>query len=482
MCFTPLFPLPTLIIFLDHQHFSLRDSEAIDPNLIPVSPSGSALHRLSTYERAPSLPRSESRSSHSSPRLPSEPVPSSEEIPSIPDYNSKSSKQAPLPAPLSKRSRLSMLATSRASTVSSLSQSSRSSGIALTGSVKTFPALRPSAQSARPPNSTVAPSEPSGEVGGNAENFGRTSPGPSSITSHVRRAIQTALKQEVDDQNNSNHPLSPSRASSDRSKTPTPCPVAADSPRGAIVPTLPESKPIRLPSKLALLAQAKADASKAPRLPKPTTEYLTPIANGPTVTTAITTSYQSLYSLTDPSRSPIIPKQYVVPLSNVMDPPDAKRSKLAMKIKKASEMQYARPEEEIDVPSTSPMFYPKPSRVRASPSAFASLLIDDILTPSQDKDKHGASHNQAKGNEHGEEKDKASALLGEVSIDSHDSHRIRTRRLKNMKPPDFSPPQGFTFDSPSPDDIVFNARRGTTLGQRKDNPSTRSPGKSLGSK
>lgn len=474
---TTMFSFTNTQHLLDLKHFSMNDSEPVDPNLIPVSPSGSALHRLSTYERAPSLPASESRSPQSSPRLPSEPVPTSEEIPSIPDYNSKSSKQLPLPPP-PKKSKLSILAASRASSVTSQSQSSRSSGIALTGSVKTFPALRPSAQSAQPPNSTVSPSDPGEEGRESAEFSNRTSPAPSSTSSHVRRAIQTALNQEVDDQQgSSNHPSPPSRVSSDRSKTPTPSrPVAAVS--KSAMPSFPESQLTRPPSKLLLLAQAKAEASKAPRLPKRTTEYLTPIANGSTVTTAITTSYQSLYSLTDPSRSQVIPKQYVVPLSHVAGPSDAKRSKLAMKIKKANEIQYTRPEEEeVVVPSAPPIFYPKPSRVRASPSAFASLLIDDILTTSQDKDKRGAVHFEAKVPRRREESDRTSALSGE---DSHESHGNRTRRLKHTKTPDISPPNGFAFDSPSPDDIIFNARRGTSLGQRQDFPSTstpRSPGK-----
>jgi hypothetical protein len=151
-----------------------------------------------------------------------------------------------------------------------------------------------------------------------------------------------------------------------------------------------------------------------------------------------------------------------------------------MKIKRAHEVQYPKPEEEIVIPSAPPIFYPKPSRVRALPSAFASLLIDDILTPSQDKDKRGATHSQAKEQEH-----RTSVLSGEASIDSHESHKNRARRLKHLKPPDFPLPHGFTFDSPSPDDIVFSARRGTSLGQRKEFPSTstpRSPGKSLKSK
>ena len=373
--------------------------------------------------------------------------------------------------------------------MTSRSQSSRASGIALTGSVKTFPTLRPSAQSAGPLNSTVAPSEHSEEAGDNAEYSSRTSLTPSSTTSHVRRAIQTALNQEaLDQENNSKRPLSPPNTPSDRSKTPTPSrPVVTTLPKdiskGILMPSFPESQPIRPPSKLALLAQAKADASKAPRLPKTTTEYLTPVANGPTVTTAITTSYQSLYSLTDPSRSPVIPKQHVVPLSDVISPPGAKKSKLAMKIRKANEMQYTKPEEDMAAPSELPIFYPKPSRIRASPSAFASLLINHVLTSSEEKDKHGASHSQAKEQGHREKTSKTSVLSSEASVGAHDSHGKRTQRIKHVKAPDFTP-QGFNFDSPSPDDIVFQARRGTSLGQRKpsSSTSTRSSGKPLVSK
>jgi hypothetical protein len=152
---------------LDHQQFSLHDSEFIDPNPIPVSPSGSVLHRLSTYEHAPSLPDSESCSTQSSSHQPSKLVPSSVELPSIPDYNSKPTGKAP-PVP-SKTSKLLSLAASQASSVTSRSQSSRASGIALAGSVKTFHALRPSAQSAGLMNSTVALSEHSGQVGDSAE-------------------------------------------------------------------------------------------------------------------------------------------------------------------------------------------------------------------------------------------------------------------------------------------------------------------------
>jgi hypothetical protein len=242
-----------------------------------------------------------------------------------------------------------------------------------------------------------------------------------------------------------------------------------------MMPTFTVAQPVRLPSKLALLAQAKVDASKAPRLPKAKTEYLTPIANGSSVTTAITTSYQSLFSLTDPSRSHVIPKQHVVPLSSVT--PDSRQSKLAMKIKKAAGKQRPEPEEDVSTPLASPMFSPEPSRTRASPSAFASLLVDDVLTTPKGNE---TLHNPAKESRLGEKQGRPSALFSEDSVDFHESYRNRARKHRHLRSPDFSPPLGFAFDSPSPDDIVFNARRGTSLGQTKDSRTApRSPRKSL---
>jgi hypothetical protein len=455
----------------------LNSPGPLDPNLIPVSPSGSALHKLSLYEPAPSLTASESRSSLlSSPQPPSEATPPSDAIPEIPDYNSKSTKQTIIPVPPPKKSKLSLLASSRASSVTSRTESSRSSGIALTGSVKTFPALRPSAQSVKPPSS-VASSSLGGE---NAEYYNASSTAPSSTESHIRRAIQTAMNQEAGDKEAAPKTSSSpgSRASSDKSKTPTPAkPVALPTVQRIPRPPFPEGQAVRQPSKLALLAQAKADASKAPKIPKPTTEYLMPIANGSSVTTAITTSYQSLYSLTDPTRSPIIPKQYVVPLGIVApSSPETKKSKLAMKVKKAHEKQYLEPEGEVITPPVSPMFYPKSTRARASPSAFASLLIDDRLTISEDNEDDRAAHQRAREQRHKEKQSRASVKSDDTSVRSEKSTQSRTRRQKLViATPSFSLPMGFAFDGPSPDDVVFNARRGTSLGQQKNTPSTANP-------
>ncbi|KAF7331874.1 HBS1-like protein [Mycena kentingensis (nom. inval.)] len=342
---------------------------SLDPDLIPVSPSGSALHRLSYYEPAPSMPPSEAGDSYHSepPKPPSEPVPPLDTIPDIPDLNSKSSRHVPPKAPSqpAKKSKLAMLASSRASTSSARSESTRSTGTSVAGSVKTYPELRPRSQSVRSEGSESAETT------------------PSSMSSHVRRAIETALQLEVGD-------VSPTPQSPEL-RTPTPTPatltqVAPVSPKPASRPTSTASS--RPTSKLALLAQANKVARNptpealpgAPRLPQERTQYLTPIANGPTVTTAITTSYQSLRSLTNPDR--VDHGRFVVvplPGSTINSPNEPKKSKLAMKVKRAQEKQQpqADPVEPAPLPIP-PIFLPTVARTRASPSAFATVLLDDV--------------------------------------------------------------------------------------------------------
>ncbi|KAJ6510144.1 hypothetical protein C8R47DRAFT_964479, partial [Mycena vitilis] len=421
-------------------------NSSVDPDLIPVSPSGSAVHRLSFYEPAPSMPPSETGSydSYPSPKAPSEPVPPLDTMPDIPDLNSKSSRMAPKTVSQpGKKSKLAMLATSRATTSSTRSESSRSSGTDVLGSVKTYPDLRPTSQSIRPPSSIIS-----------------TSP-PSSTDSHVRRAIQTALKLEAVDRD----PVTQA-GTSDVSRTPTPTHNRPSAPTPSKVPNMPtpSSSPptARQPSKLALLAQANKAARLAkpkapmwtapPPLPEEHTEYLTPIANGPTVTTAITTSYQSLYSLTDPIRPSISPGPFVVPLGASESAPG--KSKLAMKIKKAQEKHQVPPQvPEAQPSSIPPIFLPKPTRTRAAPSAFASLLVDDV--PSADETPRLTKQQKQKEKQ------------------MEDRPRHRARRTHATKIPDLHVPSGSAFDGPSPDDIVLGARRDSSLAQiRKNSLST----------
>ncbi|KAJ3506780.1 hypothetical protein NLJ89_g6679 [Agrocybe chaxingu] len=478
-----------------------------DPNTGRASPSGSAIQRLSTFDPPPSNSSSSTISPNEQLYPASDPASS---LPTIPDFNSKSSDHdhkplppQPIASPKKTQSKLSKLASSRTSSASSVSASSRSSGTAVTGSIKTFPALRPSAHSERPP-STFAPSEVSSKELPPLPPPS-TTPTPSSTSSLVRRAIRTALELEDLDREPTPKPQAPHSTASedDRSKTPTPASVKAQESRKAgssqsrplsklallaqqksetasnrSVP-LSELAPSSVPSptrplsKLAMLAQQKVDSSRVPKLPKTTTEYLTPIANGSSVTTAITTSYQSLYSLTDPNRSNVIPRLDLVPLQSPggVSPsaPEPKTSKLAMKIKKANEKPPVSPgfpsEDEV-IPPVSPLFQPKSPRVRALPSAFAFVLLRDRLS-SEDKTKDKDTKRKKK--DHDRQKDKDSKVKDRVlSEESLDSHPRRSRKHKPAKSPMDDPvsPRSFSFDSPSPDDIVLNARKGTALGQK----------------
>ncbi|KAH9482959.1 hypothetical protein JR316_0005059 [Psilocybe cubensis] len=474
---------------------SLEDHHYLqDPNTSRTSPSGSAIQRLSIYDPPPS------NSSTISPPDPLNPPTSSDQIslkdiPSIPDLTSKSSEhiqvQPPtpsqsLPSTTGKaQSKLSKLASSRASTISSRSESSRSSGTSVMGSIKTYPALRPSALSERPPSSVASSKElpplPS-HISSSSDSSIHDS-----TSSIVRRAIQTAIKLEAVDKEHTpraSRPQSPvADGDSTRSKTPTPRdsnPAAASSLLKTSSPSArPLSKlallaqkksetassksfpydntsassPSRPLSKLAMLAQQTVDASRVPKLPKTTTEYLTPIANGSSVTTAITTSYQSLYSLTDPSKSNVIPKLDIVPIQSpisvVGSPSDIKPSKLALKIKRAGEktpINSGFPSEDDGAPPISPIFLPGTTRARASPSAFASVLI----------------HDESNSKDRGKDKE---------------ARRKNKDKERHGKPPKTSPKHAsqtasqtskvFAFDGPSPDDIVFNARKKATPGSKK---------------
>jgi hypothetical protein len=203
-------------------------------------------------------------------------------------------------------------------------------------------------------------------------------------------------------------------------------------------------------SKLALLAQQKVSASKAPKLPSPKTEYLVPTANGATATTAITTSYQSLFSLTDPKRPAFIPKLEIAPLPTAAATQPKKASKLAMKVKKAGERPQAKtPVEEPEQSITTPLppIFQSSSRLRASPSAFASVLVRDDLMLFQPS--WTSKSERQSGAEVFESRPYSRTRKSEAIVSS------------------LTPPSSFAFDSPSPDDIVRHARRGTALAQLK---------------
>ena len=233
----------------------------------------------------------------------------------------------------------------------------------------------------------------------------------------------------------------------------------------------PDTK-ARPQSKLAKLAQAKASShalvprvpvSPTKELPKPHTEFLTPIANGATATTAITTSYQSLQSLsTTQSLKP-------VPLIQ-MPGGETRSSKLVLKVKKAqakSLSQSSVTDDEGSLPSPPPLFLPSSTRSRALPSAFASLLLDDPLTSSEDKDKDCKSPKYGREELNLVDMYQASLSRSKSTL-GHELEQYKRSRVKPPTSPDLSVRStSFAFDVPSPDDVVFNARRGTALAQRQ---------------
>ncbi|KIJ19883.1 hypothetical protein PAXINDRAFT_166094 [Paxillus involutus ATCC 200175] len=470
-----------------------RPYPPVDPNEIPPSPSPSAVKRLSSYDSAPSLrtpteSEIQSESAKSPPRAPSVSVPPTENIPDIPDLMSKSSRKPPPPpekdVPMRvkpiKRSKLAELASSRASTISS----SRSSDLEST-SVLTYPALRPSSKSrlslasratnAQPPPSEISekslpsvkttrtPSVKSDYIHSEKSlpSIKPPSTTTSSMSSHVRKAIQAAMELEAHDQEMTaeRHAETASETSSVSTVKP-PKPLSPTSPtRSAatadlsIVRNEPDSK-ARPQSKLAKLAQAKSNAqavipritippSSPPKdLPRSHTEYFTPIANGATATTAITTSYQSLHSLST--------SQALEPVPLVKMPgAESRPSKLALKVKKAQDKYSSHSsatDDEGALPAPPSLFLPKSIRTNK-----------DNRTPRYGReelnlvDMYQASLSQSK-----------STLGLEVQ------QQQRQSRAETSTSPDLSVRSAsFAFDVPSPDDIVFNARRGTALAQRR---------------
>ncbi|KAI0047267.1 hypothetical protein FA95DRAFT_1260810 [Auriscalpium vulgare] len=526
-----------------------RRSVPMDPNVIPPSPPKSAM-RLSSHVESQYLAdeREESVSSRTPlPGLSSVSLPPTENIPDIPDTQSKSSRphalnrqdslnkaipvdiwpkqspsrgtkavNKPLPPlpppseprysvaeslPLSehpKRSKLSALASSRAAStrLSTFTKSSRMSASTIgTSSVLTFPNLRPSAES----ELSFSPEEDSG----------------STTSSLVRRAIQTALIQEAVDRTASpqredkevqyalSERNSASSGSTARPKDTISRASSSNAQTSGNVATTPKD---RQPSKLAKLAQAKSKQQGpwSPKLKPPPhsllhsshTEYLTPIANGPTATTAITTSYQTLDHLISPARSALPPS--FPPSSNSIpstSPVGEKPSKLAMKARKSKQKTVEDERAYLPVPT---MFLPETNRSRASPSDFASLLVKrELLTKvghqggkGERREKTGqeprSSRSRSRTRHHrkGSEEHKSAPIIP-------DEFRSKAKRSSSSKAhprhhglpdPSIVSQKAFAFDVPSPDEVVFNARKGTSMAKSVASTATILPPSTISSR
>ncbi|KAI0370153.1 hypothetical protein BV20DRAFT_966756 [Pilatotrama ljubarskyi] len=518
----------TLLSSVTTDYGQVIERPSLHPDEVVVSPSDSALHRLSYQESQDAATPASGRTPSSSadtitPQSASAEVPPMENIPDIPDFRSKSSLQRPLaPSQTSllskksqqttghtgseKKSKLSALASSRSSAKSSASSVSTHSYITESASDVTYPALRPSAASmiSLIPDKRL-PSRPSSM---SAMTEQSESSLPSSMSRVVNEALKSALALEALDREAAKEPtnlsIPTSRPLSDitsaSSKTASPIPTTiphARSPHSPPAPSPapgPESPPSsssmphppstspgqpRQLSKLARLAQAKAqEQTQAPKvkalsgsqpgliLPRSHTEYLIPTANGPTATTAITTSYQSLSSLLTKEQSKLPPSMQYPPPPNAkhasLSPrsSEPKQSKLAMKSKSARSKMEPEPEFEPTISPVVevPIFSPKAIRSRASPSAFASLLIDDDDgSPEAERTHRKHRHHHKHDRDRTRSKERG---------DTDNPARHKARDIPPLPPAPLPPLRGFAFDVPSPDDIVFNARKGTSLAQR----------------
>lgn len=435
---------------------------------------------------------------------------------SIKSERSAKSAQTAQSGKSEKKSKLSALASSRSSARSSVSsvsssQSSVPETEATSSTSVTYPNLRPAATSYV---SLLPPRPPS--------TLSTDSTTPSSLTRNVEQAIQSALALEAMDRRAQQEPSlrqstipptpPPKSPPGTRSKTPSetqedvtpkasPIPLpsresmgSSATPLVAQSPRMPPSSPPRTQvatstspqprqlSKLAKLAQAKAQvqgksSSQSSHthhglaLPRSTTEYLMPTANGPTATTAITTSYQSLSGLLSKHQVKLPLAQHTVaPLPRVPSAGSAKsseprQSKLAMKSKSSRTKASAEPEPEpeeapvIEVP----MFSPGAIRSRALPSAFATLLVNDEPDGAS---AHGSDGTYLCQHHKAQREKRQSSDRSRASSDDARPRSTRAGRIDSVLPPAMPSLRGFAFDVPSPDDIVYNARKGTSLAQR----------------
>jgi hypothetical protein len=375
--------------------------------------------------------------------------------PSLP-RTSVAESQAPSERPGKSKSKLSALASSRvasskASTV--ITQSSRLSSTTLgTTSVRTYPVLRPSSES---------------ELSVVEEEAG------SATSSMVRQAIQIALNKEAADRMEMSPPKQDKEIQRDSSKTSSSSSKSTARPASeakASTPTAfytaPESSHSssseRPTSKLAKLAQAKSKQGGA-RSPSPSTllrtthtEYLTPIANGPTATTAITTSYQSLNHLISPARSALPPS--LPPgghISSSASSPEPRQSKLSMKARRP---------------------HHKASNGVEDEQTFVTVPVHTMFKPEGSRSHKGSrkEHRDKLPRERRRSRSQTNSTspLDESTANvkaSTPKRRSSTTAAKNVP---LAPLGPFAFDIPSPDDIVANARHGTSLTRSRSGAST----------
>lgn len=245
-------------------------------------------------------------------------------------------------------------------------------------------------------------------------------------------------------------------------RPPAPTPSHPQQPPEDLAPPPTSHAPssAKSPSKLSLLAKSKA-SEIPPKMKKPKvlgppyahTKYLSSTSNSSAMTTAITTYIQTPDNMLSLAKARL-PPSYPPEISSFGG--SGKQSKLALKAKNLQKQSLLTNtvgsdiSEEPRMITLDPIYERKQRTSSATPSPFASLLVDDRYNRSQ-----------------------AKAALAE---NEQDERKRRKQRKNALLPTHLLSPSpstgstGFAFDVPSPDDVVISARRGTALGSLQRSP------------
>ncbi|TDL29763.1 hypothetical protein BD410DRAFT_39956 [Rickenella mellea] len=417
------------------QRLSLGDSDTpLEAEATPRARSRDLAHSplIPGLVESGTIPQSPPNAAHSSPRITHPAV-----TPSSPRRTATKSAVSATP----KKSKLASLASSR----SSQARTDISATFDESGSAATYPALRPSQGSESSMSSMPSPNtQRQIDIGGNPRASSETSAWENAKHKMTRVTKTAPVPSPISTTLNPERPSAPTPTQSQRNDV-----LPAITPTDAEELTPQKQSQTRPQSKLALLAQTKTytmpPKMKRPKVMGPPyahTEYLTPTSNSNNMTTAITTYIQTPDNMLEMSRA-ALPPSY---------PPfqTSKPSKLAAKVKRSQRQQTPSQElitdGEFSNPKPDPIYDGRLGYSRASPSAFASLLVDDL-------DIYQGKHGK------------------ERSLDEQEERRRRKQRQQALLPVHMLSPSRssrFTFESPSPDDAVMKARQGTSLGTPRE--------------
>ena len=352
------------------------------------------------------------------------------------------------------KSKLASLASLRNKASKTKTQSETSGSYVGTESTATYPVLRPTVGSLSSAPTSLPDLNVQLQVDHNATRvISSTNPDLLKAKTRMTRATREVVNS------------APGSESAERPTAPTPGrphPVGINATQpSAPASTAPSSTK---QSKLALLAQTKS-SDVPPKVKRPKvlgppyahTQYLAPTSNSSAMTTAITTYVQTPDNMLSFSRADLPPAYPpTLPVSGRPAASSGKLSKLALKAKKVHTDTISGSNDQLKLsPESHPAYITDPiygKNLRdsgASPSSFGSLLVD--------------------------ERNKRSRNKGDSNRDSDSEGRKQRRQRKEallpahlLSSPSVRSPHIFSFDVPSPDDIVMSARQGTALNSSRN--------------